>query len=42
VPAAIAGTFYVLTALALKIPAAAELMSFVTRRFSGAKPPARP
>ncbi len=42
VPAALAGTFYVLTALALKIPAAAELMEFITRRFGRAKPAAKP
>ena len=33
IPASIAGTFYIATALALKIPAAAEMTAFLTRRF---------
>ena len=33
VPAGIAGSFYILTALVLKVPAAHELMAFATKRF---------
>jgi len=33
VPAGIAGTFYILTALKLKIPAAHELLAFAGKRF---------